>query len=106
MDNSYQGPFGLDRLPSNFKTLYWAVCLILASKFAASGYYRVWFTNFIPVGDYFIWASIISPICVAVAALRLGGVKWKYALLLFIFVPAIVFGNILAMAILYGLMGD
>ncbi len=91
MNDAYQGLLGLDnRLPLIIKTLIWFVCFALAAQSAVSGYFRIFQT----MGSLlnFIWLSIISPICIAVAVLRLAGVKWRHALLLFIFIPIVVAG--------------
>ncbi len=107
MNDQYQGLFGLDKLPKSIKVLIWAVCLILAINLAISDYSHVYGAiASIPISKYFLWLSIISPICIATAVLRLAGVKWRYGLLLFIFVPMAVYGRMLAFGILYGLMGD
>jgi hypothetical protein len=42
------------------------------------------------IGNFFWLLSIMSPICIAVVAARLGGVQWRYAFLLFIFVPVVI----------------
>jgi hypothetical protein len=106
-NDTYQGLFGLDRLPNNIKTLIWVVCLILATELAISGYHHVYEAiASTSISRYFLWLSIISPICIAVAVLRLAGVKWRYGFLLFLFVPMVVYGRMLAVGILYGLMGD
>jgi len=106
-NDTYQGLLGLDRLPKNTKILIWVVCLILATKSAISGYSHVYETiASVSISKYFIWLSMASPICIAVAVLRLTGVKWRYGFLLFLFVPMMVYGRMLAFGILYGLMGD
>ena len=106
-NDTYQGLFGLDRLPNNIKTLIWMMCLILATELAISGYDHVYETiASVPISKYFLWLSITSPTCIAIAVLRLAGVKWRYGFLLFLFVPMMIYGRILAFGILYGLMGD
>jgi hypothetical protein len=105
--DSYQGFIGLDGLPNNIKVLSWFVCLILAAKLAITGYYHGYEAiASTSISKYFMWLSIISPTCIAVAVLRLVGVKWRYAFLLFIFVPVLLYARMLAFGILYGLMGD
>jgi len=107
MNDGYKGFFRLDGLPNNIKVVSWFVCLILATNLAISGYYHVYDAiASTPFGIYFMWLSIISPICIGVAALRLVGVRWRYAILLFIFVPVLLYARTLAFGILYGLMGD
>ncbi len=85
--DTYQGLLGLDGLSKEIKTLNWIVCIVIATYLAFTGYFRVGqsMRNF-PLLD---WLAVASPICIAIAFLRLTGVKWRHALLLFIIVPII-----------------
>ncbi len=92
-NNIYRGILGLDTLSKTNKTLVWIVCFIVAILPAAYEYFHVdYFRNSSLIGNFFWWLSIMSPICIAVVAARLGGVQWRYAFLLFIFVPVVIKG--------------
>ena len=75
------------------KTLNWGACCIIASIVAFLGYDHVQRTLLplfqIPV--YYYWSAyilaILSPVCIAVAWLRLTGIRWRWALRLFLIVP-------------------
>ena len=106
-NDKYQGLFGLDKLPQSIKALTWVVGLSLATSLANSAFSHVIETiSATSISKYFLLLSIISPICIAIGILRLVGIKWRHGFLLFIFVPMIIYGRILAYGILYGLMGD
>jgi hypothetical protein len=90
VNNTYQGVLGLDKLSLTTKTLIWFVCFALAAQSAVSGYFHI--SQIMGTLLNFMWISIISPTCIAVAILRLAGIKWRYAFLLFIFVPIVVAG--------------
>lgn len=83
----YRGLLGLDKLPIEIKVLNWVICIIVATYLAFKSYFNVEFSmrNF-PLLD---WLAIASPICIAVAWLRLTGIQWRYALLLFFIVPIV-----------------
>ena len=85
--DKYQGLFGLDRLPIEIKVLNWVICIIVATSLAFKSYFNVEHSmrNF-PLLD---WLAIASPICIAVGWLRLTGIGWRYALLLFFIVPIV-----------------
>ena len=80
-------------LTRDIKILNWVVCLIIASYVAFLGYDRLQHYLFLllQLSSYFygfaIILAFISPTCIAVAWLRLTGVRWRQALLLFPFVP-------------------
>ena len=108
IENTYQGPLELDRLPKALKILNMGICFVLATAIAISNYSRI-LNNLHPVlfGNSLNWLTWISPVCIAVAWLRLTGVRWRYALLLFIFVPAVLLLVQLIFSLLAGLlMGD
>jgi hypothetical protein len=106
-NDKYQGLLGLDRWPQSIRALTWVAGLILATSLANSVFFHVIETiSATSISKYFLLLSIISPICIAIAILRLVGIKWRHGFLLFIFVPMIIYGRILAFGILYGLMGD
>lgn len=77
----------------SFKTLNWWACCIISSFVAFFGYFHVQRTllpTFQVPGYYYLSAyilAILSPTCLAVAWLRLTGVQWRRALVLFLFVP-------------------
>jgi hypothetical protein len=81
------------RVPSAIQQLNRVVCFMLASFVAFLGYYRLheMLAPPFPVPIYFYWfvqvLAIMSPTCIAVAWLRLTGLKWPPALLLFVYVP-------------------
>ena len=83
---------------SSIKTLNWVVCFMIATYVARLDYFHVReiLAPPLPIPAYFNWLAmilaLISPTCIAVAWLRLTGVKWQQARLLFIFVPVIVWG--------------
>lgn len=66
---------------------------MIASYVAFLGYSRIQqiLAPPFPIPIYFYWfaqtLTIISPTCIAVAWLRLTGMKWPPALLLFLYVP-------------------
>jgi len=100
-NNIYRGILGLDSLSKTNKTLVWIVCFIVAILPAAYEYFHVdYFRSSSLLGNFFWWLSIMSPICIAVVAARLGGVQWRYAFLLFIFVPVVIQGIIFLIMIL------
>ena len=76
-----------------FQTLNWWACCIIASFVAFFGYDHVQRTllPLFQVPGYYYWSAyilaILSPVCVAVAWLRLIGVRWRRTLALFLFVP-------------------
>ena len=75
------------------KTLNWGTCCIVASIVAFVGYDHVQHSllPLFPIPAYYSLSAyilaIISPACVAVAWLRLTGLKWRRALTVFLFVP-------------------
>lgn len=87
-ENAYHGVLGLDNLPKELKALNWGICFVIATGIALVGYFRTEAAlPSSPIRTFLNWLSVISPICIAVAWLRLTGVRWQRALLLFIFVP-------------------
>src|SRR5215216_2026528 len=86
----------IEKLSKDIKTLNWVACFTIASYIAFLGYDRLQYTLFplLQLPGYYWFAKIlpiISPTCIAVAWLRLTGIKWPQALLLFLFVPVGVF---------------
>jgi hypothetical protein len=98
--DTYQGLLGLDGLSKELKTLNWIISIVVATYLAFTSYFRVEqsMRNF-PLLD---WLAVASPICIAVAWLRLTGVKWRYALLLFVFVPIIFMCILFILSMLIG----
>jgi hypothetical protein len=107
MKETYQGLLGLDRLPTVVKTLNWTICVIIAACFAVFDYFnaQVAFPPNSPMRASFGWLALalISPICIAIAWLRLTGVKWRHAFLLFIFVPVVYKGILFILELLLSL---
>lgn len=105
--DTYQGPFGLDKLPKELKTLNIVMCFIVATVIAFSNYSRnVNTLDQMPLRSFLNWLAWISPTCIAVAWLRLTGVSWRRALLLFIFVPVVLIGILIILALLALLFMD
>jgi hypothetical protein len=103
-NNTYRGILGLDTLSKTNKTLVWIFCFIAAFLPASYEYINVdQFRYSSLIGNIFWWLSIMSPICIAVVAARLGGVPWRYAFLLFIFVPVVIKG-IIFLIMIYALL--
>ena len=101
-NNIYRGILGLDALSKTNKTLVWIFCFLVAILPAAYEYIHVdYFRRSSLIGNFFKWLSIMSPICIAVVAARLGGVQWRYAFLLFIFVPVVIKGITFLIMILW-----
>ena len=76
-------------LPKDIQSLNWVACVILATSVAWLDYSReLYVLNRTSLYTYFVWLAVFSPACIAVAWLRLTGIKWRQALLLFIWVPA------------------
>jgi hypothetical protein len=96
-NDSYQGLLGLDRSLKETKRFHFVFCFAIASLVAVLNYFHGVSTI---VQTPLKWVTWISPTCVAVAWLRLAGIKWRHALLLFIFVPIATFACI---SIVYGL---
>jgi hypothetical protein len=82
---TYRGLLGLDNLPIAVKVFNWVISFMFATCVSLIGSYRVWQA----MPSIFIWIAAGSPIFAAVGWLRLTGVKWRHALLLFVFVPAV-----------------
>jgi hypothetical protein len=97
MNDLYQGLLGLDDSPKETKRFHFVFCFAIASLVAVLNYYHGVGTI---VQTPLQWMTWISPTCIAVAWLRLAGIKWRHALLLFIFVPIATF---VFLAIVYGL---
>ena len=90
MEETYHGVLGLDNLPKEIKALNWNTCFVVATCIALLGYFRVeQALPSSPIRTFLTWLSVISPICISVAWLRLTGVRWQRALLLFIFIPVV-----------------
>lgn len=101
-NDAYQGLIGLEKLPSFIKMFIWLIGFSLASTFAVLGYFHVdEVMGKIIFRNYFLFLSIVSPTCIAVGLVRLFGVKWRYTLLLFIFVPLVVVVSYLARLFYY-----
>ena len=81
------------RKVGSIKTLNWWTCCIVATLVAYLGYDHLEHTllSVFEVSGYYYWSAfilaILSPACLAVAWLRLTGIQWRLALLLFLFVP-------------------
>ena len=104
VNNTYQGLLGLDKLQKELKTVNWVVCFIIATCIALLNYSRIAdVLPQIPLRLYLSWLAWTSPTCLAVVWLRLTGVKWQQALLLFIFVPLGVIGINLIISLLISL---
>jgi hypothetical protein len=86
MKEPYFGPLGLDRLPRGFKIGTWAVCWVIATRFALAAYHAEPEGGTV-LGPYFILLALFGPALVAMFLARLAGVRWPYALLLLLFVP-------------------
>lgn len=83
----------LESLHKGVQSPSWVVCVILASTVALLYYFRELYNlNRTPLHIFFVWLAIIIPTCIAVGWLRLIGIKWRQALLLFIWVPAVFCG--------------
>ena len=106
-NNTYRGILGLDTLSITNKILVWIFCFIAAFLRAAYECINVdQFRSSSRIGNFFWLLSIISPICIAVVAARFGGVQWRYAFLLFIFVPGVITGIIFLIMILGFMVGN
>jgi hypothetical protein len=76
------------------QTLKWEAGLLLASAAALLGYFRLQdiLGPPFPLPVYIFWTleilAVLSPASIAVAWLRLGGMKWRLSLALFPLVPA------------------
>ena len=75
------------------RTFNWGTSCIIASIVAFFGYNHVQRT-LLPVFQipgYYYWSvytlAILSPLCIAIAWLRLTGIQWRWALGLFLLVP-------------------
>ena len=105
--DTYQGILRLDRLPKAVKALNWTICIIIAACVAFVNYLnaQVAFPPNSPMRASFWWLALalISPICIAIAWLRLTGVKWHHAFLLFIFVPMVYKGILFILELLLSL---
>ena len=107
MNDTYQGPLGLDKLPKELKVLNMVICFIVATALAFLNYSRIVNTlDQMPLRSFLNWLAWISPTCMAVAWLRLTGVPWRQALLLFIFVPVVLMGILFILALLALLFMD
>jgi hypothetical protein len=77
----------------HLKTLNWGACCIIASVLAFSGYQHVQrvLLPLFQVPGYYYWSAyilaVLSPVCIAVAWLRLTGLGWRWSLGLFFCVP-------------------
>ncbi len=96
--DTYQGLLGLDRLSTRVKSIVWFLCLC----FAIGAFFTLYdFSRAVaeaPIGKYLIWLCILCPTCAAVAVARLAGIRWRYALSLFVFV------SIIALVVLFLLL--
>jgi hypothetical protein len=76
-----------------FKRLNWWACCIIASIVAFFGYDHVQRTllPIFQIPDYYYWSAtllaILSPACLAVAWVRITGLQWRRALVLYLLVP-------------------
>jgi len=105
IEDAYYGVLGLDNLPKELKALNWFFSFVIATGIALVGYFRIeWALPSSPIRTFLDWLSVISPICIAVAWLRLTGVSWQRALLLFIFVPVAFIFNLFLLGLLAGLL--
>ncbi len=100
-NDTYEGLLGLDKLPKELKALNMVICFILATSLALVNYSRIVNTlDQMPLRSLLNWLAWISPTCIAAAWLRLTGVQWRRALLLFIFVPVATLGILFVIFIL------
>ena len=68
----------VDKSPKVIQTLNLVACFILATGFAWLNFSHVQhIVNATSLSPYFILLAIFSPICIAVAWLRLTGIKWR-----------------------------
>jgi|SRR5215216_2508412 len=88
---TYQGLLGLDKTPKEIKIINWVICFMMATIMAFWGYSRIFQALFSlyssPIHIYLEGLAVISPTCIAVAWLRITGLRWRHTLLLFLFVP-------------------
>jgi len=107
ISETYDGPLGLDKLPKEIKALNIVICFIVVTAIAFSNYSRnVNTLDQMPLRSYLNWLAWISPTGIAVAWLRLTGVSWRRALLLFIFVPVTLMGILFILYLLALLLRD
>jgi len=101
LNDTYHGLLGLDKLPRRTKILNVVVCFIIVVCVSVIGFFHLngaLLPNETPLSYYGI--ALISPCCIGIGWLRLTGLKWRVALLLFIFTPVAFLGILF----LYGLM--
>ena len=101
LNDAYHGLLGLDKLPRRTKIINVVVCFLLVVFISIIGFFHIngaLLPNETPLSYYGV--ALVSPCCIAVAWLRLTGVQWRIALLLFILTPVAFLGILF----LYGLM--
>ncbi len=89
--HTYHGLLNLDTLPRDIKTINWLVCLILIAYIVGTRGYI--FDHILYSGNE-LWndipavkmLAIISPISLIIGWLRITGIRWRYIILLPIFV--------------------
>jgi hypothetical protein len=89
--DTYHGLLGLDTSPRKDKFRNAVICLIIVTCVALIGFNHIngaLLPNETPLLYFLI--ALISPSCIAVGWLRLMGLKWRVALLLFV-VPPVAF---------------
>jgi hypothetical protein len=102
INNTYHGLLGLDRLPRGIKTFNVIICLIIVTYASITGIFHL---NglLLPTStpSIYYWIAILSPSCIATGWLRITGLKWRMALLFFIFAWLAFWGAMFV----YGLVG-
>jgi hypothetical protein len=102
INDTYHGLLGLDRLPREIKTFNVIICLIVVTYASITGFFhlnRLLLPNVTP--SLYYWLALLSPSCIAVGWLRLTGLKWRVALLFFVFAWLAFWG----VMFVYGLIG-
>ena len=89
MKNTYQGILGLDRIPEVFKSLNLALSFFVVIWIAFKNSSQIANTvhHTMPLRTFLDWLAWISPTCIAIAWLRITGIKWKQTILFFIALP-------------------
>jgi hypothetical protein len=98
MKNTYRGVLDLDGLSTPVKLFNWFFCYHVATVMAIWGCFRA-IVSFSSVSgnsldNLLISLAVLSPTSIAIGWLRLTGVRWIYALSLFIFVPGTALGTV------------
>ena len=102
INDTYHGLLGLDGLPRGIRTFNVIICLIIVTYASITGFFHLnglLLPNSTP--SFYYWVALLSPSCIAVGWLRLTGLKWRSALLFFVFAWLAFWG----VMFLYGLLG-